>query len=366
MCPDNEKMKKRYEKYLIGADEAAVSTVDQYLRAINMLERCNNYLDFRKYDVDNILKFKEEIRSHERNGKPVSPRTTRTFLLHVRKFFGWLCIQPGYKATKILILIAYLKPNKTEDRLSSTSQVTDVPDIEYVLALCGSIKINCDIDLRDRALIAFLLMTGIRIRAAISLPYCCIDKETLIVDQDPDKNVKTKFGKRIISIVFPFDQKLINYIKTYLELLSLQGFKPEEPIFSKNEIEYDPSENLFVNPGKLSHKFWEGSMGVGQMLKRRSIEAGLKYYSPHKFRHGTSHILYNLGLDACEAKVISQALGHECISTTFAYYGNYSSIELKTKLTSLKFDKGNNNDSQIAVELKEIKHCLKKLAKDDN
>jgi len=39
MYPENEKVKKKYEKYLIGAEEAAASTIDQFLRAINLLDR---------------------------------------------------------------------------------------------------------------------------------------------------------------------------------------------------------------------------------------------------------------------------------------------------------------------------------------
>ena len=366
MYPENEKVKKKYEKYLIGAEEAAASTIDQFLRAINLLDRWNNFLDFKKYDVDIILNFKEKIRGLKRKGKCVSPRTVRTYLLHIQKFFKWLGVQPGYKATNILILIAYLKPNKMEDRLSSTSQVTDVPDIGYVLELCGSIKINCDIDLRDRSLIAFFLLSGIRSRAVISLPYGCIDKETLIIDQNPAKNVKTKFGKPIISIVFPFDQTLVNYIKTYLELLNSQGFKPEEPLFPKNKIEYDPKANLFTNPGKLMPEFWGSNMGVAQMIKRRSIDAGLKYYSPHKFRHGTAKILYDLDLDASEVKAMSQALGHKNVSTTFAHYGNYTFLELKSKLISMKFEKSDDNHSQMATDIKEIKQYLKISSKDDN
>lgn len=366
MNPENEKIKKNYEKFLIGAEEAAVTTIDQFLRAVNLLDRWNDFLNFKKYNVDIILNFKEKIRDHKWKDKCVSPRTARTYILHIQKFFRWLGIQSGYKSTEILNLIAYLKPNKIEDSLSSTSQITDVPDINYVLDLCSSIKITCDADLRDRALIAFLLLTGIRISAVISLPFGCIDKDTLIIDQNPAENIKTKFGKYIISIVFPFDETLVNYIKTYLELLNSLGFKSEKPLFSKNKIEYDSSKNLLVNPGKLSGEFWRSTTGVAQMIKRRSKQAGLKYYSPHKFRHGTAHILYNLKLNACDAKVISQALGHESVSTTFAHYGNYSSIELKTKLTSLKFDKSNNNDSQIAKDLKEIKNLLKKFAKDDN
>lgn len=366
MCPDNEKMKKRYEKFLIGAEEAAVSTVDQFLKAINMLDSCNNHLDFRKYGVDDILKFKEEIRSHKKNGKPVSPRTTRTFLLHSRRFLVWLCIQQGYRASKIIGLIPYLKPNKLEDNASASSSVIDAPNIPYVLQLCGSIKITCNIDLRDRALVAFLLLTGIRIGALISLPFGCLDLSSLIIDQNPDKKVKTKFNKPILSIVFPFDQTLVGYIKIYLDRLESLKFKPEDPLFPKTKIEYDSKTNLFVNPGTLSRDYWRWSMGVTQMLKRRCRDAGLKYYSPHKYRHGTALILYEAGLDASEVKAISQSYGHKKVTTTFENYGNYNNLELKNKLISLKFDGHKKGESQIETEIKEIKQLLKILTGNDS
>ena len=199
MNPENEKMKKKYERHLIGAEFAA-STIDYYFKAINMLDRCNNYLDFKKYDLDQILKFKESLRNHKKHGQLVSPRTTRTYLLHVKKFFLWLCTQPCYKQTKLLNLTSYFKPNRLEDNVSSISDVRDCPHIEYVLKLCNSITIKCELDLRDRALIAFLLLTGMRIGAVISLPYSNIDKETLIIYQDP-KNMNIKLNWRNIRLI---------------------------------------------------------------------------------------------------------------------------------------------------------------------
>ncbi len=361
MCPDNEKMKKRYEKHLIGAEEAAVLTVDQYLRAINMLDRCNNYLDFRKYDVDNILKFKEKASNIKWKGNCVSPRTTRTYLLHNQKFFKWLCIQPGYKQSKILILVAYFKPSRLEDNASSSSDVTDVPDIDYVLKLCNSIKITCEIDLRDRAIIEFLLLTGLRIGAFISLPFGCIEQDTLIINQNPSKNVKTKNSKPILSILFPFNKILVGYFKTYLELLRSLEFKPEEPLFPKSKIEYNPKTNIFENPGKLSREFWGWRMGVSKMLGRRCAGAGLKYHSPHKYRHGTTKILYDSGLDISEVKAMSQSLGHKKISTTLAHYGNYNYLELKSKLISMKFDQNRIDNSELASEIQKVAEYLKKL-----
>ena len=61
--------------------------------------------------------------------------------------------------------------------------------------------ITTDVDMRDRAVVAFIAVTGIRDRAVAALRLKHIDLAERLVTQDP-KEVPTKFSKRIEKMHF--------------------------------------------------------------------------------------------------------------------------------------------------------------------
>jgi integrase len=61
---------------------------------------------------------------------------------------------------------------------------------------------------RDRALVAFTMLTGMRDNAIASLRLKHIHLEREFVIQDPGQGVRTKFSKKIITFFFPLGADL--------------------------------------------------------------------------------------------------------------------------------------------------------------
>ena len=70
-----------------------------------------------------------------------------------------------------------------------------------------------------------------------------------------------------------------------------------------------------------------GRGGVRQMLKRRCRLAGIRYHSPHAFRHGFAMAMLNAG--GIEMGVLSKLLGHSDVRVTQGIYADWETATLK-------------------------------------
>jgi integrase/recombinase XerD len=131
--------------------------------------------DFSKFNPDKATKYKKWLRNSKNKGKTIQLCTYNNYLRSLKKFFSWLSLQPGYKSKIIATEICYLKISDSDERIGGQTEGKRYPDIEYVLGLTESIVINNEVDMRDRALISFAALTGIRDTALATLPIGCID-----------------------------------------------------------------------------------------------------------------------------------------------------------------------------------------------
>src|SRR5207247_1677334 len=91
--------------------------------------------------------------------------------------------------------------------IATAARTKRVPTLEQIKAVIAATPTVTEIDLRDRALIAFAIVTGIRDSAIASLRLKHIDVHQRLVIQDPAQ-VKTKFSKRIETYFFPVGEDL--------------------------------------------------------------------------------------------------------------------------------------------------------------
>lgn len=95
--------------------------------------------------------------------------------------------------------------------------------VERVVA---AIPNDTPIEKRDRALIAFTAITGIRDGALVSLRVKHFDAERRLVIQNPVE-VATKFSKRIDTFLFPLSDELEKITLDWLRYLK------NDPLFPK-------------------------------------------------------------------------------------------------------------------------------------
>jgi integrase/recombinase XerD len=213
-------------------------------------------------------------------------------------------------------------------REATALRSVDFPSLDYVRRLVGSIEIQNEVDSRDRALISFLMLSGMRDRAVVSLPLGCFDRQLLQVKQLPSMGVHTKFGKPVISCLFRFDNDLLRYVVEWSEYLERERlYSSESPLFPKTQVVQSGETYSFVSMGVEPH-FWANTSPVRDILRKRANRAGLRYYHPHTFRHLAVSLAFKQCKNAAELKAVSQNLGHSDVTTTMMIYGRLHDHEV--------------------------------------
>ena len=355
----NELIKRKYFRYLKEAEGFCESTVDTFNKVILRYEEFTNYEDFaRKFNPDRMISYKNWLKKRETNGKVISNVTYHAYLRNLRKFFTWLCTQTGFKSKIHTDVISYLKVTHSEERMATQNKPREYPEYENVLKLIESINPVTEIDKRDRALITFTLLTGMRDAAIATLPLKCVDVESLTIYQDPNKGVKTKFTKYIETTIFKFDEKLIIILKEWINHLKSKDFKGIQPIFPRSKMNQDEINISFNESIEVEPVYWSNAGSIRKIFKKRFEAAGLKYFPPHTFRHLTKALAFKACKNGEELQAVSQNFGHDTLGTTFASYGNFPPKKLNQIISDIDYSGKNELKDE---KLKKIKEMLNEL-----
>jgi len=334
----NELVKRKYFRFLKEAEGFSASTIDIFNKAILRYEEFTKYEDFtRKFNHDRMIGYKDWLKKRETKGKIISTVTYHAYLRNLRKFFTWLCTQTGFKSKIHTDVIGYLKVTHSEERMATQNKPREYPEYENVLKLIESINPETEIDKRDCALITFTLLTGMRDAAIASLPLKCVDVSSLRIFQDPNKGVKTKFSKYIETTIFKFDEKLIEILKDWIDLLSSKGFERNDPLFPRSKKNKDEINISFNNAVEVEPAYWTNAGSMRKVFKKRFEAAGLKYFPPHTFRHLTKALAFKGCKNGEELHAVSQNFGHENLGTTFGSYGNFPSKKLNEIISNIDY-----------------------------
>jgi integrase len=179
---------------------------------------------------------------------------------------------------------------------------------------------STEIERRDRALIAFTILTGARDGAIASLKLKHVDIEQGRLDQDA-RHVKTKFSKSFTTWFFPAGDDIRQIVVEWVNYLlreKLCGL--DDPLFPATKIVVGVTRHFEASG--LDRKHWSSAGPIRAIFRDAFAAAGLPYFNPHSFRK----TLALLGGQICktpeEYKAWSQNLGHENVLTTFSSYGD--------------------------------------------
>ena len=352
----NERAKRGFFKWLKGAEGCSPATVDRVEQAILRYEDCTKHEDFALFNSDRAEAFKTWLGRRKVKGQPLSVVTYHTYLRYLRKFFTWLSWQPGYKSRIRQDMVTYLRASEKEERMATQSTPRNYPSLDYVLKLTSSIQAVTEIDRRDRALIAFTLVSGMRDKAIVTLPLGCFDEAALTVTQNPREGVQTKFSKLIHTTLFPFDNELLAVVLEWTSHLKARAFGSQDPLFPRSKLAQGEDGLSFESSSEVEPTYWKGTGGIRAVFKRRAEPAALPYFPPHTFRH----LAVDLALKACrtgeQIKAVSQNFGHEHIATSLSSYGNFDPPRLSDVVRSLDF-------SAEVPQVSSDKHIVEKMKK---
>jgi integrase len=318
---NNERMKRQYFAYLKEAKRYGEATVDATAKALDRFETYTRYRDFRAFHFEQAVAFKRHLADQKsiRSKKDLSKATLNSTLIQLKRFFQWLSDKPGYKSRFRYSDADYFNLSEKDARIATTKRDQIGPTLEQIKHVITSMPASTEIERRNRALVAFAILTGARDGAIASLKLKHVDLNANCVHQDA-REVKTKFSKSFTTFFFPVGDEFRAIVAEWvIYLRDKRLWGNDDPIFPATEIALGASRQFEASGLQRTH--WSSSSPIRAIFREAFVNAGLQYFNPHSFRN----TLVRLGQEICktpeEFKAWSQNLGHEKALTTFLSYG---------------------------------------------
>ncbi len=356
--PGNDRIKRDYLIWLKEAKQRSEATVDQARHAIDRYEAYTSYKDFGTFNKEQAVAFKNALVETlgQRSAQTISISTVHHTLRAIRDFLAWLHgietfrrrIKPGD--------IAYLNLTTGDERRARTSTPKTYPSPDQFREALFAMPSGTEVERRDRALMAFLFLTGMRDSAVIGVKIKDVDVGRSYVFQDP-RHARTKFSKAIDTFFFPVGDEVREIFSEWVSfLLTAKGLGPDDPVFPKTLVA--PGVDQSFAPQGISREHWSNAAAVRKCFRAAFQRIGLAFSRPHSVRDTLTQLAYSLRLDAEAMKAWSQNLGHDQPLTTFNSYGKLTREQQESVILRLK-----RGDPDQSLENCSAEELLDRLAK---
>ncbi len=318
---ENVRIKRKYLIFLKEAKRQHEASIDGVAKALSRFDEYNKYGNFKRFHFQQAVGFKSHLskQDNQQTGKKLSKATLNTTLRHLKDFFQWLAMQTGYKSRIRYTDAEYFNLSEKDTRIATAKRQKPVPTIEQIKHVIEAMPDTSDIERRNCALIAFILLTGARDSAVASMKLKHVDLIASAVYQDA-REVDTKFSKTFTTYFFPVGDEVRQIVVDWVDYLRDELlYGNDDPLFPQTEIGLS-DEKRFA-PSGLKRECWSTASPIRRIFKNAFESAGLPYFHPHSFRHTLAGFGEKLCQTPEEFKAWSQNLGHDKVMTTFTSYG---------------------------------------------
>jgi len=299
----NRKLLKEYIEDLgKQVSQSSVRSAEIHLRTF--LE----YLD--ETPLDRSITIVKEYKSYLYSGvsrrdgkaKPFSKEYIRKNLGSVRAFLAWLRDEKDYEQIKDSWLKRNLQitPKESNEAAKNPDEKGDVYfSIEEAVQIART-PVNTLVDERIRAACIFLILSGMRITAFLTMPILAVDIDARTIKQWTSLGVRTKLSKSATTklIQVPERPELMDVIRAWDE--KVRKTLPETNMWFANISpltgELDPQASVG------QHRSSGFRSDLADFLKK----AGVEYKSPHKFRHGHIRFLRGRAKNMAELEAVAK------------------------------------------------------------
>jgi integrase len=333
--PKNERIKREYFVWLEEAKRMNPSSVDQVAAAIAQFEESTGHRDFAAFHFEQARKFKRVLveSTNPATGAGLAKATIYSRLMSVKAFFVWLAGQPSYKSRLTYSDMDYFNPSNNDGRIARATRERPAPTLEQIRRALSAMPAQSDIEKRDRAVVAFAILSGARDDAIASMLIRHVDLARRTVFHDA-REVRTKNRKTFTSIFFPVGTDIESIVAEWISFLTRERlFGLDEPLFPSTRIEVGAT-GLF-EPTGLDRVGWRNAAAIRRIFRRAFDSVGLPYFNPHSFRKTLGALGEKLCTTPEQFKAWSQNLAHENVLTTFTSYGAVTSNRQADILTEL-------------------------------
>lgn len=322
MNAKNERIKREYVLYLEEAKRRDPTTVDRVLKSIARFEESTRRKDFKSFHRQQAVAFKKKLAEalNARTGERLSKATVHSVLRDLHAFFFWLAHLPGFKSHVGYSDADYFNLSDKDVAIAQARREKRVPSLAQVELALSSMPARTGLERRNRAVVAYAVVTGARVAALASFRLGDINVDESFVDQDA-RHVKTKFSKSFRTFLMPVSELAMSIARDWhAELSADRARGPNDPLFPGTEMGLT-GEGIFA-PGGLARKAWRTTGPIRRIFEAAFAAAGLPYFNPHSIRDMLVRHVMTLNLPTETLKSWSQNLGHQGLLTTLTSYGS--------------------------------------------
>jgi integrase len=319
--PENERVKRDYVNHMRLAQGKQDATVVAALAAIHRFEESTGHRPFRAFHIEQAKAFREKIvsRPGSRGQERLSAATITSTLRNLKAFFTWLAERPGYKSRISFSDAEYFNPTAAHARIASARRESRVPTIEQFDAVIAKMASETLIECRNRAVVAFLILSGARDGSIPSFKLRHLDLVERTIFHDA-RSVRTKGAKTFVSVLFPVGDQFVTILRDYVCRLKAELlFGPDDPLFPAPQMGHGANRSFCVVG--LSRRHWRNASPIRRVVRDAFEAAGFDYPNPHSVRRSLARLGERKVRNPEEWKAWSQNLGHENEMTTFRGYG---------------------------------------------
>jgi len=340
----NIRTKRAYFAYLKGPMRQSEQSVDAVAKALSRFETYTRHKDFRTFRKEQAIGFQAHLAGqvNVRTQERLSKATLFSTLAALKTFFLWLSGQPGFKSRLTYSDADYFNLSAKDTTVAKASRERPVPTIEQIRHVLFTMPNGTDIEKRNRALIAFTLLTGARDNAIASMRLRHVDIDAGKVDQDA-RQVRTKYSKTFPTYFYPVGDDIRAIFSDWVMFLQLeQLWGLDDPLFPKTRIA-NGRNRLFEASG-LARESWSNADPIRLIFRKAFEAAALPYYNPHSFRKTLTRLGHAVCRTLEQHKAWSQNLGHDDIRTTLVSYGTMPAVRQAELIRELGMPKASGEE----------------------
>lgn len=318
----NERIKRRYFAHLSGAHGRDEATIDGVAKALARFEEYTKARDFSKFRPEQAVAFRERLaeQCNVRTGERLSKATLNSTLRGLRAFFFWLADQPGFKSRIVHSDADYFRLSEKDTTIARATRLRAIPSLAQIERVLEAMPRATVLERRDRAVIAFAVLTGARVNALASFQLGHVNLAGGYVEQDA-RIVRTKKAKTFRTYFMAWCAGALEAVTEWLgELECDLLWGPADPLFPATRTGLDDNGE-FTALG-VAREGWDSTSPVREVFARAFGYADLPYFSPHSLRSMLVRHAMTLDLPPAQMKALSQNLGHADVMTTFTSYGS--------------------------------------------
>lgn len=202
----NERIKRQYLQYLVEAKGQNGATIDRVAAPLARFEASTCGRDFERFHREQAVAFKAKLAAalNARTGERLSKLTVLATVRDLRAFFFWLAHLPSIKSATAYADAGYFNLSDKEVAVARARREALVPTLERARHVLTAIPSAIALGRRDRALVAFAVLTGAHIGALASSQLGHVDVAGGFAEQDP-RAVRTKAAMSFRTYFMPVD-----------------------------------------------------------------------------------------------------------------------------------------------------------------